>query len=254
MIINRIKQYYNWGSRFLNNKYNIEGNVITLKEIEKPVKRYDIINYILLSRTDTTSYLEIGVRRPEDNFLKIKADIKYSVDPGFENNENPVDFPLTSDEFFSKMDKNDLEIASKKFDVIFIDGLHTAEQTYRDILNSLKYLKDDGYIVMHDCNPPTEWHARESYNYDLSPAKKYWNGTTWKAFYKIRFSELLTSICIDTDWGVGIISKQPIFNSLNESKDINPFFEYQVFALHREHSLNLVSFESFKQVFEGFEK
>ena len=77
------------------------------------------------------------------------------------------------------MDKN------IKFNVIFIDGLHVAEQVERDIKNALKYIKDDGFIVLHDCNPPTEFHASETYDFHLSPSQGYWNGTTWKAFYKL---------------------------------------------------------------------
>src|SRR5690606_17824114 len=90
-------------------------------------------------------------------------------------------------------------------------------QVDEDIKNSLLYLKDDGFIVLHDCNPPSEFHQRESYEFYNSPAGGFWNGTTWKAFYKYRHQENLYSICFDTDWGVGVISKKamPLFNSIN---------------------------------------
>ncbi len=82
------------------------------------------------------------------------------------------------------------------FDVIFIDGLHLAEQVDRDISNSLKVLKEDGFIVLHDCNPPTEWHAREMYAFYHTPAQGQWNGTTWKAFLKYRNDNSIYSCCI----------------------------------------------------------
>ena len=55
--------------------------------------------------------------------------------------------------------KGKLLNSETKFDVIFIDGLHLAEQVERDIENSLDFIKEDGYF--YDCNPPSEWHARK---------------------------------------------------------------------------------------------
>ena len=31
--------------------------------------------------------------------------------------------------------------------------MHTYEQSLHDTINCLKYLKNDGYIILHDCNP-----------------------------------------------------------------------------------------------------
>ena len=137
---------------------------------------------------------------------------------------------------------------SIQFDVIFIDGLHMAEQVGQDIQNALRYIKDSGFIVLHDCNPPTEYHAREDYYYRLSPARQYWNGTVWKAFYESRLNKAVSSCCIDCDFGVGVISRKRYFNSLD--KDINPYFEFSVFKKYRKEILNLISFESFKKLLE----
>ena len=134
---------------------------------------------------------------------------------------------MKSDDFFELLGNGKILIKDIKFDVIFIDGLHLAEQVERDIDNSLNILKNDGFIVLHDCNPPTEWHCRESYDFHFSPAKGSWNGTVWKSFLNKRFDKSLRCCCIDIDWGVGIISKtmdigSPILRT-------NPFFEYQDF-------------------------
>lgn len=151
--------------------------------------------------------MEIGVRFPEENFIKIQANTKYGVDPGIENKENPVDFKLTSDDFFNQLRNGKILNPQFKFDVIFIDGLHLADQVDRDIINSLEFIHNDGFIVLHDCNPPTEFHALESHDYKLSPAKGYWNGTTWKAFFKWRQNNSVFSCCIDTDWGIEFYQK-----------------------------------------------
>ena len=155
--------------------------------------RTDVINKILSYKGKNKSYLEVGVRNLEDNFNLINAETKYCVDPGIEVELNKADFKLESDEFFEQLSRGEILSADYKFDVIFIDGLHLASQVDRDIDNALNHLKDDGFLILHDCNPPTEWHARENYWFYNSPADGAWNGTVWKAFLKRRFNDSLSS-------------------------------------------------------------
>lgn len=218
-------------------------------ENHKTPSRTEVINYLLgLKNSHHTSYLEIGVRNPDDNFNHIQATEKYGVDPGLEFVDNPVKYKITSDDFFSAL-KNDQLLGIKyRFDVIFIDGLHLAEQVDIDIQNALMFLKDDGFIVLHDCNPPTEWHAREMHDYLLTPASIDWNGTTWKAFLKWRFNPEVYSCCIDSDWGVGILAKNhPIGNAI---KPVNPFFEFEQLKQNRVAHLNLIDFDTLKSYFD----
>ncbi len=229
------------------NEFYNNGVKIHDKETQKRPFRYDLINYLLSLKVDNNStYLEIGVRNPSVNFNKINCKTKYSVDPGIEFKENPVDFKFTSDVFFQKLSEGEILSRDIKFDVIFIDGLHLAEQVERDIINALRFIKDDGFIVLHDCNPPSEYHAREEHTFTLSPARNTWNGTVWKAFYKMRFNQDISCFCIDSDWGIGVINKTKIVSHLTEN--INPFFEYKTFEKNRKVSLNLMSFEEFKEL------
>lgn len=218
---------------------------ISAAELEKKPTRTDVINHVLSGKEGEINYLEIGVRNPDDNFNHIKASNKYSVDPGVEFESNPVDFKMTSDEFFAAIKSGEV-LKDVKFDAIFIDGLHLAEQVDRDIQNSLDNLKKDGFIFMHDCNPPSEWHARETYGYKMSPAGGNWNGTTWKAFVKARQRTDIYSCCLNTDWGVGVIS--PSKNLGNSNTVENPYFEYQVLDNNRKATLNLLSFDEFKNL------
>lgn len=243
----KIYNYYSWGGRFLSDPYHLRVNVLNDQEMNKTPKRYDIINHVLQSLNRATTYLEIGVRNPEDNFNKINATTKYSVDPGIEFKANPVDFKVTSDEFFKRLREGNFLSKDTLFDVIFIDGLHLAEQVDRDIENALEFIKEDGFIILHDCNPPTEWHAREEHNYTISPAGQQWNGTTWKAFLKWRYVPIIHSCCIDTDWGVGIISKTR--HLAPAPKTANPFFEFNVLHKNRRDQLGLMDFEKFKLFF-----
>lgn len=232
---------------YLNNEYHLKTEELTRIEVLKKPLRADIINFILNHFKRDTCYLEIGVRHTYENFDLIQSKVKYSVDPGYESEINNVDYKMTSDEFFFGLRSGTILNPQFKFDVIFIDGSHLAEQVQKDIDNALEFITDDGFIVMHDCNPPTEFHASENYYYRLSPSGGYWNGTTWKAFFNIRKRADVFSCCIDTDWGIGVINKKI---ELGEPTTIkNEFFEYCIFQEYRKEFLNLISIETFKAFF-----
>ncbi|MGA8261564.1 MAG: class I SAM-dependent methyltransferase [Arenicellales bacterium] len=215
-----------------------ECHAATNRERRKRPKRFDVIN-ALLERTADRRYLEIGVRNPDDCFHRIHATYKLSVDPGYEDKVNRADFHMTSDEFFSKLDAGSLVLEQREFDVIFIDGLHRADQAYRDIRNAMQWVADVGYIVLHDCNPPTRHHAREVFR-ERGPAGPAWNGTTWKAFQRIRTEVDKNCYVIDCDWGVGVIENHGESAANRLSPEINAFYEYSVLDENREMILNLV--------------
>ena len=232
-----------------NKLYHITSESLTQIEIAKEPKRTEVLNYLLSLFNRETLYLEIGVRNPDHNFNHIQANKKYSVDPGLELKENPVDFKMTSDAFFDKLNGNEILYNTIKFDVIFIDGLHLADQVDTDIVNSFQYLKEDGFIVLHDCNPATQWHAREEQAYHGSPAKNFWSGTTWKAFAKWRTNPSVYSCCIDSDWGIGVLSKT---HKIGDSTAlINPFYEFHILDNNRKLQLNLIDFQTFKSILKS---
>jgi hypothetical protein len=233
----------------LNDPHYLEVKRKNRLELDKPISRSQIINFLLSLNKCNTNYLEIGVRNPDDNFNKIKATNKYSVDNGVEFKDNPVDFKMTSDDFFTKLFTGEILSNDIKFDVIFIDGLHLSEQVDRDIINSLLYIKENGFIVIHDCNPISEWNARENFKYMYTPAQDGWLGTTWKAFFKWRQNPSVKSCCIDSDHGVGIITKKYAIGDF--TKSINPFFEFHVLDRNRNKHLNLINFEDFKMLFQN---
>lgn len=249
MMINEIKKqltYFKRGKGLSTDSFFKKGKQANMVEFEKKGSRTEVINLLIGSLNRQTYYLEIGVRDPRVNFSKIKSERKWSVDPGLELEENLADFPCTSDEFFQKLKSGKWEELPDKFDVIFIDGLHVSEQADRDILNSMEFLAEDGFIVVHDCNPPTEWHAREEFHFGKSPSGPLWNGTTWKSFVKWRKNKEVYSCCVDTDWGVGILSKKfPLGLATNLS---NEFYEFKTFDANRKEFLNLISMDKFIQL------
>jgi|AntRauMFilla1563_2_1112583.scaffolds.fasta_scaffold19116_2 hypothetical protein len=241
---------YKTGLKYYSSGYYKNANSINLEQVNSEVKRSDIINFIL-GFFENPTYLEIGVRNPSDNFDLIKCNTKYGVDPGIEFTLNPVDFIMTSDVFFEKLRSSDILNDTIKFDVIFIDGLHLAEQVERDIENALEYLSENGFVILHDCNPPSEFHATENYDFKLSPSLGAWNGTVWKAFAKMRKRSDLNTCCIDTDWGIGVINKTVKLSAASNVS--NPYFEYFIMANQRKISLGLVSYKEFRSlVNDGF--
>ena len=190
---------------------------------DKYPSRFEILQKIIL-RKNYKSYLEIGCDK-NLLFSKISIDNKIGIDP-----KQGGTIRITSDDFF--------KINNKKFDIIFIDGLHTADQVEKDILNSINHLSEKGTIVLHDCNPPTEDHARAEYYNFNTPAGGIWNGTVWKSIYKFRSLRPDLHVCVaDCDWGVGIIRRgQQKLSEFN-----NPYYEYSVFSKNRKEHLNLIS-------------
>jgi predicted O-methyltransferase YrrM len=158
------------------------------KEKRKPRSqcRYDLINHFI-SKRKYKNYLEIGVADCA-TFNRIKIEDKTGVDVVY--CPCPI-LIMTSDEFF--------KINTKFFDIIFIDGLHLEKQVEKDIRNALKCLSPNGVIMLHDCLPPDEWHAREENDGGS------WNGTTWKAVLKYFNKSNYECYIINTDWGCGVI-------------------------------------------------
>jgi len=119
-------------------------------------ERIQILNTILQKRINP-SYLEIGYG-DGTCFESIACVDKTCVDPSPFCDKNfgksGTCIKKYSDSFF--------ESNQKMFDVIFIDGDHSYDQVCRDFSNSLKFIKKDGCIVLHDCNPPDKNHTNQN--------------------------------------------------------------------------------------------
>ena len=137
----------------------------------------------LIHELHLSSYLEIGVLEGE-TFANVKARRRYGVDP--EPIFDPALLPrrskfavVTSDAFFASIRP------TERFDVAFIDGLHTFEQTYRDVINTLMHLRS-GVIVIDDTVPSDEYSAipdqDESYRAreEAGLEGRPWHGDVWR--------------------------------------------------------------------------
>lgn len=108
------------------------------------------INY-LARKLGIQSYLEIGVGKGRTLF-NVDIANKTAVDPCFrfdlpeaqKTHRNISFHKTTSDEFFSRLPHG------AKYDLIFVDGLHTFEQTYRDLCNCLIHAKERTVLLIDD--------------------------------------------------------------------------------------------------------
>jgi hypothetical protein len=191
--------------------------------------RTELLNQLVTAR-GYRDYLEIGVRDPRQNFEKVRAPgLKHSVDP---EPRRPVTHRLTSDAFFAQ--------CKDRYDLVFIDGLHIADQVERDIVNSLDHLNDGGTIVLHDCNPLTADAQTDDYD-----GKKHWNGTVWKAWVKLRATRDDLDMCvIDIDEGCGVIRRGSQTKIAIDTLDYAQM-TYAMLAADRTRLLNLVPVERF---------
>ena len=149
-------------------------------------------------------YLEIGVSRG-DTFFAVQAAQKVAVDPQFafdvpvakEKYQNAVFHEVDSDVYFGQIAEQD-----QKFDVIFIDGMHTFEAALRDFSNSIEFLSQDGVIVIDDVIPnayyaslPDHRTAVRVRNHRFpDTANRSWMGNVYRT--RVLCAQLLSAVSV----------------------------------------------------------
>lgn len=192
------------------------------------IKRWDLIKY-LNTVYKFNSYLEIGC---DDNQLFSKIDIprKVGVDPVSGGN-----YKAKSDEFFSKNEK--------KFDLVFIDGLHEYHQVKKDILNSIKFLNENGFILVHDCLP-------RSISAQAVPRfRNIWNGDVWKAIVEFRTYPNLEIFTCLADEGISIIQVKRNSQILKINKNISDL-KFQDYYYNYMKYMRVINFSEVKKKFK----
>jgi len=180
--------------------------------------------YVIQKIIDTLNskcYLEIGVQYGA-NLFRINVQCKIAVDPNFSflnfrtlglflkyNKRAHITYHrCTSDEYFDHIEPG------STFDLVFVDGLHTYDQSLRDVNNALNYLSEGGLVLLHDCNPGTEAEAcpaqscQQAAEYKLPGWTGVWCGDVWKTICNLRaFRDDLNVFVLDCDLGVGVITR-----------------------------------------------
>ncbi len=181
-------------------------------------------------------YLEIGVDSGR-TFFSVEIPFKVAVDPCFKFNslEHTKSghhfFQITSDEFFCVLSGNisvnqDVFVPKPfSFDVIFIDGLHTFEQSYRDFENSLRYAHEKTLWVIDDTIPCDVYSSMPDKEKSLGKRREaglygtHWHGDVYKTIFAIHDYHPSISYCTL----LGGNNPQTILWKASESKRIPQF-------------------------------
>jgi len=203
----------------------------------------------LASLRDARRYLEIGVRDGA-TFFAITLPFKAAVDPVFDFNPKDNAAPgvsfhaLPSNIFFHKLKNGDLNVETLQFpggveekplfDVIFIDGLHTFEQSYKDFTNSLEFAHDNTLWLLDDTVPCDEYsaipieelsfHMREKAGLPGKP----WHGDVYKTVMAIHDFHPDYSYCTmmggnpqTVVWKAKPKTRKPVFGTIDAIKRLS---------------------------------
>ena len=197
------------------------------------INRHAIINkgiFHINKIKNECNYLEIGCHKDQNfNSIALNQKFKTGVDPA-----KGGTIRETSDAFF-KSNK-------KKFDVIFIDGLHHYLQCQKDIINSINAINDFGIIFIHDLLP-RDWKIEHVPRCNVA-----WCGDVWKVAIELNKSSNVDFYIADIDSGVGcafVNKKSGYLDMSNELKNKN----YQYFLdnirecnlIHPDNLLDIIS-------------
>ena len=172
----------------------------------------------------SSRYLEIGVFKG-DVFLHLDGLArKVAVDPKFrferaalEGDGVHVFHEVPSDQYFAQ-----LATAQDRFDLVYLDGLHTFEQTLRDFCAVITMMDDDAICLIDD-TVPLNWaqaHPDQHVCIQMRPycgdQSKKWMGDVFKVVYAIHDFFPQFSYATFPGHGQTVLWKQP-------RKDFRPF-------------------------------
>lgn len=197
-----------------------------------------LLNY-LIQKHGLKSYLEIGVRTTAQNFEKITAHFKYGIDP---DPNSGAGFKMTSDEYFNNAFNNKdymvyfdyadgrREWEPVKYDLIFIDGDHTASQVERDFNNSLRCLNDGGFIVIHDVLPDKEEFTK------VPRETKQWFGDVYKFAMRLgAYRDYVDFRTVNIDCGCTVVWKGKAV-----MEKINGFVSWETYLRDRNCNMRII--------------
>jgi hypothetical protein len=164
---------------------------------------------------DTPDYLEVGVARGL-TFHAVTAARKTAVDPHFRFDVDKHAGPgiayheVTSDEYFGAIIE-----PSRRFDVIYLDGLHTFEQTLRDLMSAQLFLAERGVIVIDDVWPNSfaaacsTLEANQTLRRKLAIESPAWMGDVFRLLYFIdSFMQQFTCRIVCDNFGQAVLWRQ----------------------------------------------
>jgi hypothetical protein len=204
--------------------------------------------------THATSYLEVGVDEGK-TISRVSIPFRAGVDPRISKVRDLDDlvgikwYNMTSDDFFAMP-------RTEKYDVIFLDGLHTSEQTFRDFCNSLCVANHGTVWLIDDVLPNSPYNALRSQDRarrlrDVQGIEdKSWHGDVFRVVLLLRTLFPTFAMCTLTTGGnaqslvwrsptpqspldltFDEISKFDYFDLLDDLSIMNPVKEEEAFDM-----------------------
>ena len=169
------------------------------------MRKFDIVNR-LVSQYRLTKYLEIATPTTGLEFDRVDRgalELRHRV---MSHCANDFDDGL---EITYKVHDQDLRSSIKLihtrrigYDIVFVDPYHTYEDSWEAISGAVKIVAPGGFVVIHDCNPPSAELARPEF------MEGDWCGVTYLAYLDfVTGNTRLEYLTVDTDFGCGVIRK-----------------------------------------------
>ena len=231
-----LEKYFHLLYKSCDNFEIINDNIVKLNYNTSFYERFLVIN---AKTKPTDNYIEIGVENGF-TFNKVHFINKIGVDPDPKCNNDTI-VPITSDAFFEGFININGRLDGRT-NVIFIDGLHQAEQVVKDINNSIKCLvsddniEDKGKLFIDDVLPLTydeqlKIPNKHFYENDILKYGEPWTGDVWKVVYYVlqHFAD-----CLDFAYfyhinyrGVAMLTIKKMFQIEHEAIDIINNYSYR---------------------------
>jgi hypothetical protein len=238
-----------------NEKLLSSKQILIMKKSES--RRSQVVNQIINS-IETKNYLEIGVNRGT-TFKSVQAPLKVAVDPKFlfsdkqskilKTGERLEFYEITSDQFF----QNHAHIYPP-FDLVFIDGLHTFEQTLRDLLNVIHHTHDQSVIIIDDTIPndvfaslPSAKQCFQLRN-QLDIKNGQWMGDVYKLVPFIHdFMPFLSYVTLQENHGQTVVWKERRYNMTPNFKNMSDIAQlsYTEFLMVKDNIFNFATLDQF---------
>lgn len=191
------------------------------------IHRNDLIKSFIINKK-FNNYLELYYLNNKDFKVKTK-----------EINSN-IDYDLTSEQFFEKINNNEILFKNYKWDIIFIDEYLPTFQIEKNIIKYLDYLSDNGFLILNNC----KLIINNIKSFDVN---------IWKILYKFNCTRKdLDIYCVDIDNGLGVIKKNKNERELPSFNNI--YFDYNIFYNDIKNHLNLISLTEFENLFFNSQK
>lgn len=184
---------------------------------KRRVRRWEVVQS-LVDLFDEPRYVEVGVNKG-NTFRHISAAFKVAVDPNFlfdwegekrKHGPSTEYHQVTSDVYFGS-----IVDADQQFDVIYLDGLHTFEQTLRDLTNALAHLAPNGVILIDDVRPPTYHASLPDHSHYLKvrshvkDPKAAWMGDVYRLIWFIdTFYQSLSYATVSNNHGQAVVWRE----------------------------------------------